>query len=83
MKNGDRPIQPIVQDIKTYTDRFGEKHKELLYDTEGLSKREHFAIMAMQGLLANPEFAGLPFIDVAEHSAQAADSLLITLKAER
>ena len=45
------------------------------YNTVGLSKREYFAALAMQGILANPEYFGGD-IDMAENSVTAADFLL-------
>lgn len=40
MKNADKAIHPISEDT--------------LSGLKGLTKREHFAAMAMQGMLANP-----------------------------
>lgn len=42
MENGNQPINPINHSQDTYF---------------GLTKREYFAAMAMQGLLANPNIA--------------------------
>ena len=48
MKNADKPINPVVQEENT---RQGGK---ILMCTEyGLTKREYYAGLAMQGLLAN------------------------------
>ena len=48
MKNADKPINPL------------EFKKEGSYNTEGwsngLTKREHYTGLAMQGLLANPQY---------------------------
>jgi len=43
MKNSEQPAYPIVGSA------FSDNHK-------GLTKREYFAAMAMQGLLSNPEW---------------------------
>lgn len=52
MKNADMPAMPLTGDA--YTDINGSSHSEGRYeDGMGLTKREHFAAMAMQGFLAN------------------------------
>ena len=58
---------------------------ENLYSAVGLTKREYFAAMAMQGLCANshtfwdsPTFKGCPN-QIASWSTDIADSLLIAL----
>lgn len=52
MKNSEQPIQPIIIDNDTVTFAYIEKYsKDYSF---GLTKREHFAALAMQGLLANP-----------------------------
>ena len=48
MKNGDKPINPIVQE-----ENIGQGGKILMCTEYGLTKREHYAGLAMQGLLAN------------------------------
>ena len=45
MSNADSPAYPVAEDHKV-ADEFAW--------TAGLTKREHFAAMAMQGLLSNP-----------------------------
>jgi hypothetical protein len=42
----------------------------------GLTKREHFAALAMQGLMARPDWA---FANVAEHAVEVADALIEAL----
>lgn len=42
MKNADQPISPCIISQHKYSDEFF-----------GLTKREHFAVLAMQGMLAN------------------------------
>ena len=41
MKNADKPINPVLTQNPSYL---------------GLTKREHYAGLAMQGLLANPQY---------------------------
>lgn len=50
------------------------------YSQDGLSKREYFAGLAMQGLLSNPgQIDTTNFEWVAEHAVGYADKLLDTL----
>ena len=51
MKNADKPINPIVQE-----ENIGQGGKILMCTEYGLTKREYFAGLAMQGLLANPQY---------------------------
>ena len=48
MKNADKPINPIVQE-----ENIGQGGKIIMCTEYGLTKREHYAGLAMQGLLAN------------------------------
>ena len=48
MKNADKPINPIVQE-----ENIGQGGKILMCTEYGLTKREYYAGLAMQGLLAN------------------------------
>lgn len=42
----------------------------------GLTKREYFAAMALQGLLANPTLAGNTAFDDAKAAVEIADALI-------
>ena len=42
----------------------------------GLTKREHFAALAMQGLAANPETGDWLAMQIAEESIRQADALI-------
>ena len=56
MKNADKPINPSTS-IKISDTEFFEYNlptKERQYS--GLTKREHYTGLAMQGLLANPQY---------------------------
>lgn len=46
----------------------------------GLTKREHFAAMALQGCLVNAERNGLSFVNAAEEAVRQADALLVALQ---
>lgn len=45
----------------------------------GLTKREYFAAMAMQGYCSNPELNHWSHDETAEHAAFLADALLVEL----
>ncbi len=51
MKNADKPINPIVQE-----ENIGQGGKILMCTEYGLTKREHYAGLAMQGFCSNQEF---------------------------
>lgn len=74
MKNGNEPINP------TYL-----PNKDI--DFIGLSKREYFAAMAMQGLLSNSNVLGDHNHDASEwiatHSVKQADALLFELEKQQ
>ena len=53
----------------TYVDRL----------SKGLTKREYFAAMAMQGLLANPDLTKTDDVIIAMTSIDAADALIKAL----
>ena len=48
MKNADKPINPIVQE-----ENIGQGGKILMCTEYGLTKREHYAGLAMQGLISS------------------------------
>lgn len=57
--------------------------REFRHDTyDGLTKREHFAAMAMQGLLANPELSQQSYDTTAACAIKQADALLAALNKE-
>jgi len=68
MNNGNLPAMPFTG--HTESSVFGQI-------PSGLTKREHFAAMAMQGLLSSETRA--PVFDFAERSVQMADALLAVL----
>lgn len=81
MNNGDMPAMPISVtqgpsgDVLT-TDDYGVGM--------GLSKREHFAAMAMQGLLSNARHTenDCNLIDMIPGCVELADALLVALEDE-
>jgi hypothetical protein len=53
MNNKDMPAMPVSMETRQYEDNTGCTHVEAVEFYEGLTKREHFAGLAMQGLLSN------------------------------
>lgn len=84
MKNGEMPARPII----TYYDDCGTTQSEM--HSEGLTKREHFAGLAMQGVLADchimNEIRCDDDLDTAEFVAglavEYADALLSALEGD-
>ena len=76
MKNADKPIHPASV----------AKNNVNLGKFEGLTKREYFATLAMQGLIANAVLIHNQALDaldcawVSEKSVQVADRLLTELE---
>lgn len=60
--DGSGRVFPIVQGAEIHT--------------TGLTKRELFAAMAMQGILANPERIGGKDQELAQYSVMLADALI-------
>ena len=80
MKNADKPINPIVQE-----ENIGQGGKILMCTEYGLTKREYFAGLALQGLLALPDKGTFGSFDEAiewmcEVSVKFADELLKQLE---
>lgn len=82
IKNGDLPASPTV-----YADLAANGQRELYCDQAGLSKREQFAAMAMQGFCSNMEWTYgacpggiVPANWIARQSLAAADALLAELE---
>lgn len=83
MKNGDRPISSMVSPKylvemsakKASTDQINEVVEAL----GGLTKREYFAAMAMQGLLAG-RYSDLESEEISCKSVECADYLLSELE---
>lgn len=59
-------------------------HGECLTSTDGLTKREYFAALAMQGLLASENANGFTeSIEIAERAVSIADAAIIALNQSR
>ena len=81
MKNADKPIYPLS---KEQTDILSINEKSIVQETLniGLTKREYFAGLAMQGILANHslEVNTLKDEHKAEYAVIMADHLLKQLE---
>jgi hypothetical protein len=71
MQNGDKPIDATL----TYNDITGNPNGHFI----GLTKREHFAALAMQGLLAHNDSVDEMKI-IASDAVKLADALLKALE---
>lgn len=81
MKNSDMPAMPCSQTASRDREemlpyQFGNDD----FVVPGLTKREHFAAMAMQGLCADPTLVGATTGDLARGAVKAADALLEELE---
>ena len=79
MKNSDKPAMPSVQTTEQY-ECSGIQYVQSKDYFEGLTKREHFAGLAMQGICASAPTISNSLI-VAE-SLRLADALLAELDKE-
>ena len=68
MNNGEQPITPTPR----YNQSSGQPNGHLL----GLTKREYFAGLAMQGMLANKDASDFTSFTTAEVAIRYADELL-------
>ncbi len=72
MKNGDKQAMPGKEYVKT------GMHSGQVVNNPGMTKREYFAAMAMQGLCADPHRP--PVYDIAKLAVKMADALLAELE---
>ena len=75
MNNADKPATPVSVSSSTH----GTICSSDFEYGEGLTKREHFAGLAMQGVMANEE-EYRTWADLAKDSLAAADALLKALE---
>ncbi|MEL4399079.1 hypothetical protein AAEJ42_02205 [Shewanella algae] len=74
MKNSDMPAMPVIDwDIK-------DGKAVQFTSSEGLTKREHFAAMAMQGLLTCTMDTDCSIPELCADAVSAADALLKELE---
>lgn len=77
MTNGNEgafasPASAIESELRGYIERCG---------SAGLTKREYFAAIALEGLLANPDCVA-PYTAVAQGAVTAAEALIAELNKE-
>jgi len=72
IKNGDLPAMGNVE----YMGRMHLDDKGMARFSHGLSKREHFAGVAIQGMLANPFWDGTPFSEIVQNAYTVASHAL-------
>jgi len=81
MKNGNMPAAPTIGTINRVTQAFDETQVDnndfMLF---GLTKREHFAAMAIQGMIACEYGAKVSATQWARDAVEVADALLAELE---
>ncbi len=78
MENKNKPAFPIVDEMGyCATDKYMESDLNI---ASGLTKREYFAAMAMQGYMANQNTPHQDAAHIAKYSLEYADELLKQLK---
>ena len=84
MNNGNEPAMPAEVFINSKDEMVANQVANNTWKTKGLSKREHFAAMAMQGILSGnismPSGGKVTGADVSIIAVQAADALLKALE---
>ena len=65
MKNADKPINPTTSQKINETEFFEYELPDRQRQYSGLTKREHFAGLALQGLLANPQYWKRVYKDIS------------------
>lgn len=78
IKNSTKPAKPITWIEKIKTDSMGHTMDVIRVEL-GLTKREHFAAMAMQGIISNSQLLTHD-IDIISTSISFADELLKQLE---
>lgn len=57
MKNAEQPVYPVKFDPQIHAIGKAIHKKDIEAIVNGITKREHFSIMCLQGLLSNPNTA--------------------------
>ena len=65
MKNGDKPINPLKRANNAFYDEKYESFINRIKPLIGLTKIEYFSVLAMQGLLANPQYWKRVYKDIS------------------
>ena len=74
MNNSDMPAMPVGLVVTESGDMYGCEASEL-----GLTKREHFAGLAMQGFIASGYYKMNMAVGISARAVRAADALLAEL----
>ncbi|MEE8299476.1 MAG: hypothetical protein V3R67_08880 [Thermodesulfobacteriota bacterium] len=83
MENPDFPAMPISY-VEILSASGPQQTRDILDVFGGLTKREHFAAMAMQGLISSCDQAGeWTGHDCAREAVEAADALLKALETDQ
>lgn len=78
MKNANLPAYPtIVNGAGSEID--SESQSYAYYASDGLTKREIFAMAALRGHLSSRDFTNVSYTNIARNSVKAADALLNAL----
>ena len=82
MKNSDLPAMPLdsVMDLTCGTVDSGYLSQAERKFSTGLTKREHFAAMAMQGMVSTVDDGYVKYCTLASDAAKMADALLKALE---
>ena len=78
MKNSDMPAMPLATDFQMYVDQ--KDHSKGMTPAFGLTKLEHFAGLAMQGILSCPAYQKWNKEEIAEGAVIFAKALLEELE---
>lgn len=75
MNNADMPAMPIP-DVEIYNTSTNEEVMSVFSVFWGLTKRERFAGLAMQGILSNNDWIAEGWEDTARRAVNTTDALL-------
>lgn len=82
MNNADKPAYPTDLETEWEKDEDSPFPHGVNKPLTGLTKRERFAMAAMQGLLSNPEEINMTEFDIATLSVDIAELMLTQLGGE-
>lgn len=80
MKNADMPAMPLRKSLDTWEADEYETGGGRYLRANGLTKREMFAMNALQGLLSNSNIKELSECELSEIATNFADALLAELE---
>lgn len=81
INNGDMPARPLSGDAyQDYAGYDGTSKTSYNPECQGLTKREHFAAMAMQGMLSNTEITNPNAVNISQTAVLIANEMLKALE---